>query len=625
MKQVPLLLTLAALLLGTGYAQGVPASYPDWWIEYGIIRLDQDHQDNQSPVNQGQAKYFTQQAILYLNNRLELLGGATFTLDELLSAQPADHYAPLNVGQLKQLTHRFYQRFPEVEFQPGSTGWPATLKLDETTPETVDNELQYPWRNNSGPDNYKNANLGQIKHLFSWQVDAWIEEDLDQDGLPDYWEQLVYKADPMDAILDKTHVHPQDDYDGDGLTNLGEFQNRTDPAVADTDGDGIPDGVEVETGLNPLQIDNSLSLEELIVYLPLDTDVADAAGNVVSTATSVTLDPLAGQVGGSAILPGGTGKISFQDHALLNSQGPYTTRTFSIWFQLNSLTGGRQVLLETGGGNRGFSAYVDNGTLYAGAWDQLLDASVNDVDTWPGTWVQDAGLQAATWHHLVLVLDASVTPGELTAGSLQVYLDGERISNQETGMQVFTHYSASLGGVDTSIRMHDGTSTNPNGLAGRLDEFMVWNRALSSAEVAILSFHLSGPGGQTDEDSDGLTNHEEFTLGTDPNLTDSDFDGITDKAEKDSGLDPTDPDTDDDGIDDGDEVDNGWNPTDPTNGNDNPDNDGLTNGEEWQLGTDPNLEDTDADGRKDGDEVQLGTDPLWPDHPDVELQVEIVR
>ncbi|GEM_PF-6669247 len=623
MKQYPLLLTFWVLLfLQAGYSQGVPDSYPDWWIEYGIIRLGQDHHDNLSAVNQGQAKFFTQQAILYLNDRLELLGGAGVTLEELLSAQPADHYAPLNVGQLKQLTHRFYLRFPEVEFQPGSTGWPATLKLDET-PDKIDNELLYPWLNNTGTDNYKNANLGQIKHLFSWQLDAWIVEDLDEDGLPDYWEQLVYKADLMDAIVDKTGVHPQDDYDGDGLTNLGEFQERTDPAVADTDGDGIPDGVEVETGLNPLQIDNAVGLESLVAYLPLDSDTADATGTLVSTATSVTLDPLAGKVGGSAILPGATGWISFQDHVLFNSQGPYTTRTFSIWFQVDSLTGGRQVLIESGDTTRGFSAYVENATLYAGAWDSVIDAAANDVDTWAGEWVQSPPLQAVTWHHLVLVLDASFSPAELTPGVLNVYLDGRRISTDEAGMQVHTHPTAAIGGADQGTRMHDGFSANVNGLAGRLDEFMVWNRALSAAEVAILSFHLSGPGGLTDEDGDGLSNHEEFVIGTDPNLTDSDYDGISDKVEKDTGLDPTDPDTDDDGIDDGDEVDNGWDPNDPGNGDAHSDGDGLTDGEEWQLGTDPNLEDTDADGRQDGDEVQLGTDPLWPDHPEVELETTV--
>ena len=38
----------------------------------------------------------------------------------------------------------------------------------------------------------------------------------------------------------------------DGLTDGAEtFLHRTDPGVADTDGDGMPDGWEVAYGLNP--------------------------------------------------------------------------------------------------------------------------------------------------------------------------------------------------------------------------------------------------------------------------------------------------------------------------------------------------------------------------------------
>ena len=64
--------------------------------------------------------------------------------------------------------------------------------------------------------------------------------DDDGDGLPNGYEAqypgILNPKDPTDAAKDP---------DGDGLTNLQEFQKGTRPDLADTDGDGIKDGDEV--------------------------------------------------------------------------------------------------------------------------------------------------------------------------------------------------------------------------------------------------------------------------------------------------------------------------------------------------------------------------------------------
>jgi hypothetical protein len=57
-------------------------------------------------------------------------------------------------------------------------------------------------------------------------------------GIPDDWA-IAHGLDPNDPAM------PFEDPDHDGLTNLQEFQNGTDPHNPDTDGDGLTDGQEV--------------------------------------------------------------------------------------------------------------------------------------------------------------------------------------------------------------------------------------------------------------------------------------------------------------------------------------------------------------------------------------------
>ena len=67
--------------------------------------------------------------------------------------------------------------------------------------------------------------------------------------MSDGWEVAngLDPRDPSDAARDP---------DGDGLTNLEEFQNNTNPNNADTDGDGLSDSDEIRVhGTNPINPD----------------------------------------------------------------------------------------------------------------------------------------------------------------------------------------------------------------------------------------------------------------------------------------------------------------------------------------------------------------------------------
>ena len=82
------------------------------------------------------------------------------------------------------------------------------------------------------------------------------DEDTDSDGMPDWWEMKWFGT---------LAYGPNDDPDGDGLTNLQEYQYGTNPNNEDTDGDGLTDGWEVAHGLNPTDAADGNQLRPLML------------------------------------------------------------------------------------------------------------------------------------------------------------------------------------------------------------------------------------------------------------------------------------------------------------------------------------------------------------------------
>ena len=112
--------------------------------------------------------------------------------------------------------------------------------------------------------------------------------------------------------------------------------------------------------------------------------------------------------------------------------------------------------------------------------------------------------------------------------------------------------------------------------------------------------------GTGDYDGDGLTDQQEYDLGTNPSNPDTDGDGLSDGAEVNTYLtNPSNPDSDGDGLPDGWEVKYGLNPlsavgADGAGGD--PDGDGLVNADEYLAGMNPMNADTDGNSVPDGQE-----------------------
>lgn len=115
--------------------------------------------------------------------------------------------------------------------------------------------------------------------------------DRNHDGIPDKWEKKFHLSTRANVA--------QNDPDHDGLNNLAEFRDGTNPRKADTDGDGLNDGAEIQVGDNPTNPDtNGDGVEDgqeisgtvasfdgttLVIQLP-----GDGAGTVTGTVDSST-------------------------------------------------------------------------------------------------------------------------------------------------------------------------------------------------------------------------------------------------------------------------------------------------------------------------------------------------
>ncbi|MFC7079375.1 hypothetical protein [Halorussus caseinilyticus] len=171
--------------------------------------------------------------------------------------------------------------FDGYEVQTTGTD-PANPDSDSTrtTPDEAGNGLA------DGREDFDNDTLNTAFEQYSG-LDPF-SEDTDGDGLTDSFEVGFADLDPNATDADGDGVtDPEEDLDGDGLSNIDEQAVGTLPLVADTDTDNLTDGTEFDLGTDPLaadtDADNLTDSEEYNLGtdpLAADTD-ADGLGDSV--------------------------------------------------------------------------------------------------------------------------------------------------------------------------------------------------------------------------------------------------------------------------------------------------------------------------------------------------------
>lgn len=196
-----------SLLAALGAASILYAGVPEWWTAQGVIATDPSGtplpRDDYAMANVGQAKRMAKGAY----EQMKALGLIAVVIpsgseaNDLLfqrwenPTETPAEYAILNQGQLKYLAKPFYDRLLEY----GYTGAPLITGA------------AYPWTHGPGgesdDDAYAPVNLGQLKYVFSFSIANVVEDeynrDSDGDGIPDGWEieNGLDPDDPADAAF----------------------------------------------------------------------------------------------------------------------------------------------------------------------------------------------------------------------------------------------------------------------------------------------------------------------------------------------------------------------------------------------------------------------------------------
>ena len=177
---------------------------------------------------------------------------------------------------------------------PGDTCDGDEVNTHETDPLCADSEATLA-KENDGDCNTGGDGLNDFEEISTYGTDPVCADSeatraLVNDGncntggdkMPDSFEVVhLFLVNSIDPCLDPTEPDASLDADGDGLTNIAEFDGTsvtdfsggTDPCDPDSDHDGLSDGDEVNTyGTSPLPVDCSASPLPSLPDIRPDTD-----------------------------------------------------------------------------------------------------------------------------------------------------------------------------------------------------------------------------------------------------------------------------------------------------------------------------------------------------------------
>lgn len=481
--------------------------------------------------------------------------------------------------------------------------------------------------------------------------------DSDGDGMIDSWEQSngLNANDPSDAALDN---------EPDGLTNLQEYQYRSNPNSDDSDGDGLLDGVEVNThGTHPAKadtdddgLDDGAELLKGTDPLVDDTDgdglldgaeidwdsnpfVTDSDGDTISDGDEVNIygsNPMSTDSDGDG--------LSDEDEVNTYGTSPSSADTDGDTLSdpdelagiiVNGVTYNTSPLAADTDGD----GVTDYDELYVYGTDPLdyADKPANA----PVTWMYESFERQDTPEGFVLpdaVLVGWAVVDNEAASARQSLRSEATAAGQTAEVEWSAHFIAGTLKFDYRVDAefdYDSFKVYVDGAQKYIGpkDTLIWQTlGLTMTEgphtikwvfqnegfapygrdgAWIDNVRFAADDSEADYDNDTLPDHWEAQYALNrlnpANATlDDDGDGLTALQEYQAGTNPLVSDSDGDGPNDAAELNNyGTNPL-----REDSDNDGLTDVDELSGSTDPLNIDSDGDGFSDGYEATQGTSPI---------------
>ena len=201
-------------------------------------------------------------------------------------------------------------------------------------------------------------------------------------------------------------------------------------------------------------------------YYPFDTGLADAVGGNDGTSANATFAAISGRTALDTNPANSQVKVTSLTGAWAGDAVANNAVTFSFW-QLDGARANSStfwgVSPTAGGGQRGAQAHAPwgNGTIY---WDTAGCCGGNVRLT-----VGSGSANDGDWHHFAFVKDG---------GFKAIYMDGDELKTQLSGASALKDFTDLWIGSQPS-----GT----NRMTGYVDDFAVYDRALSEAQIMALA------------------------------------------------------------------------------------------------------------------------------------------